>query len=208
MKKAHRAGRLLLETILKEKGLPAEVGVDERFGFIYLQNRRSVYVNIAHTREGVVAGVAPAPIGIDIEAQDRKNVNTHKRIAEPEEIKEVEERYSSQSHFVHPHLILWVAKEAVAKASGLGIRYDLKQCRIYWHHVIASQKHNAIFPVGEWPKEAPYHLNSPGVVIKAFKDYIVGVCTEAPLLEAEINFLDRTDRIFHEQADIGERLTL
>ena len=79
--------------------------------------------SVANTRKGVVATVAPGPVGVDLESMDRP------RVAPVEEFADEEERAHVADWDTEATLRLWTAKEAVLKKAGCGIA-ELRECRL------------------------------------------------------------------------------
>ncbi len=84
------------------------------------------HVSWAHTVDCVVVGVSRLPLGVDIEAADRCVLKVLDRIASEEERIRTRAIKSHDGQPVPQGLALWCGKEAMAKATGLGMKWGLK----------------------------------------------------------------------------------
>ncbi|MDJ0818842.1 MAG: 4'-phosphopantetheinyl transferase superfamily protein [Desulfobacterales bacterium] len=87
------------------------------------------YWSISHKTHYVCGVVAPQPIGIDIERIREFSEGVFKKTASEDEWSLADMKTNSLMSFFR----FWTAKEAVLKATGIGIR-DLLRCRVY--HII------------------------------------------------------------------------
>ncbi|MFZ1685776.1 MAG: 4'-phosphopantetheinyl transferase superfamily protein [Flavobacteriales bacterium] len=87
-----------------------------------------LHFNFSDTKDAVLLAIAHQELGVDIESMSRR-VN-HERVAEhyftPEEITDINASPDRKRRF----LDFWTRKEAVLKASGVGIMDDLRALRV------------------------------------------------------------------------------
>jgi len=87
-----------------------------------------VHFNFSDTKDAVIIGIANSELGVDIETMSRRV--DHLSVAEhyftPEEIAVIASSADGKRQF----LDFWTRKEAVLKASGVGIMDDLKILRV------------------------------------------------------------------------------
>lgn len=83
----------------------------------------AVHFNLSHSGDLAAIAVAPRPVGVDVEA--RRKIHRVTELAEsrfaPGELARVMTAADPQDEF----LKIWTAKEAVVKATGLGLTLDL-----------------------------------------------------------------------------------
>lgn len=96
-----------------------------------IMNGTDLHFNFSDTKDAVLIGIGPEELGVDLETMDRRV--DHERVAEhyftPEEVKEIQ---GSAVNVDQKRMFLdfWTRKEAVLKASGVGIMDDLKVLRV------------------------------------------------------------------------------
>lgn len=99
-------------------GKPSMAGVDFHFNF-------------SDTKDAVLIGIGPEELGVDLETMERRV--DHERVAEhyftPQEVREIDEARDDALR-KRRFLEFWTRKEAVLKASGVGIMDDLKVLRV------------------------------------------------------------------------------
>lgn len=108
---AHRSGIEMVGPEKDEKGVPLPSG--------------GHYWSISHKKRYVCGVVAPQPIGIDIERIRDFSKGVFRKTASGKEWALAEMETASLMTFFR----FWTAKEAVLKATGIGIR-DLLKCRV------------------------------------------------------------------------------
>lgn len=114
----HRAGRLLLERLYREKtgGDLPPIRLTAR-GKPYFEDS-PFHFSITHTDRHAFCVLSHAPVGIDAEELDRPvRFSLAGRIFSPAELR----RFSAAADPHRAFLSLWVLKEAAAKCSGLGL---------------------------------------------------------------------------------------
>lgn len=115
----HAAGRALLADMYREKtgeALP-EMLVTDR-GKPYFADG-SLHFSISHTKRRVFCVLSENPVGIDAEETDR---DIDLRLAEKILSENEKRRYHAATDERRTLLRFWVLKEALAKASGEGLR--------------------------------------------------------------------------------------
>jgi len=104
------------------------------FGKPFLEGH-PIHFNLSDTKDAVVVGLSLEHIGMDIETMNRRT--DHKSVAEhyftPREVKSIAEAVNGKRRFLE----LWTRKEAVLKASGVGIMDDL-------HSLEVGEAHNTM----------------------------------------------------------------
>jgi phosphopantetheinyl transferase len=124
-------GRKALDALLQKHQLDLTLDFNQEYGFPFLKDSngrvsKSFFCSISHTEGAAVAVLSCSPVGIDIEKKNRSVQRVLKRIAAPDEIKNLSEStYALKSHLLDPSLLLWTGKEALSKAIGVGLRKGL-----------------------------------------------------------------------------------
>ncbi|MDP2312963.1 MAG: 4'-phosphopantetheinyl transferase superfamily protein [Pseudomonadota bacterium] len=98
-------------------------------GAPFLPEHPEVWVSLAHAPGCVAAAVSTAgPVGIDVEPNAPRfdPAELHARVLHPDERSEVTRHADPVRRFFE----LWTAKEAVAKALGLGLAIDFRRLRV------------------------------------------------------------------------------
>lgn len=83
-------------------------------------------VSWGHTHHCAVVGVSTLPFGVDVEAMDRSVSKVLNRIASPKEVSRTQKIHCQDGQPAPSGLALWCGKEAMAKATGLGMKWGLK----------------------------------------------------------------------------------
>ena len=115
----HHAGRQLLrQMFLAHYGCePPAIAIAPQ-GKPYFPGS-SVHFSISHTRDRVFCVLAPHPVGIDAERQDRAiDLRLAQKILSPTELL----RYEAAADKREALLRLWVLKEAAVKCTGQGLQ--------------------------------------------------------------------------------------
>ncbi len=142
---AQRSGVELGELEKDEKGAPLPAG--------------GQYWSISHKTRYVCGVVAPQPIGIDIERVRDFTEGLFKKTASEEEWALTDMKMNSLMSFCR----FWTAKEAVLKASGIGIR-DLRKCTVY--HVIDGRHLKIQYGGKEWLIEHFFYKDHVASIVK------------------------------------------
>lgn len=131
------------EVLSAVSGVPAE-----RIGFTRgpfgkpRMDGADLHFNFSDTKDAVLIGIGPEELGVDLETMERRV--DHERVAEhyftPEEVQEIQDprpksegpdAASEQDDLGKRRFLeFWTRKEAVLKASGVGIMDDLKVLRV------------------------------------------------------------------------------
>lgn len=108
-KRRSLGAELLLMYALKKHGIihPIEFETDN-YGKPYLKNCDKIKFNLSHSGDVAVCAVSTKAVGVDIEKSNR--------ISE-----QIADRYFSAEEKKQPFAYIWTRKEALAKASGIGI---------------------------------------------------------------------------------------
>lgn len=119
-----------------------------------------IHWSISHKTRYVCGVVAPSPIGIDIERVRNFSAGVYQKTATDEEWALAD----MQTDAVLAFFRYWTAKEAVLKATGIGIR-DLLKCRV--HH-IADDRHLQIRYDGQdWLIEHFFFTDHVASIVKS-----------------------------------------
>jgi phosphopantetheinyl transferase len=161
------AGRAALAIALARLKIKGVVEPDPELGYLSLRPRQGLFVNISHTTGIAVAVVAGHPVGVDVEAVARDTSRVMQRVSSPAELAAIRGRRFSQ---VPGGVALWSAKEAVSKATGLGIKFGMQ-------HFVVSLAEPSPHPVAIGVR-GPLTLHQPAVVLHRHADFVVAVCSE------------------------------
>jgi 4'-phosphopantetheinyl transferase EntD len=178
--RAYWAGRATLAVALNRLGLEAFVSPDPNYGYLRAVDSHGneipkIFLNVSHTESIVAAVLSPFPVGVDIELASRDASRVVSRVASSEEISKAELGvYATNGKVLNPNIALWSAKEAAAKAVGLGMKFGLQNFEIHFSR-------DDIYRVKN-DRKGPLELRCPALVIESFDPYIISVCSEAELL--------------------------
>ncbi len=174
------SGRVVMTRIAKSCGWRGELRMHAENGYPEFfsdeaATEPSGFVSWAHSRGFAVASVAPQAVGIDTESLARPVEAVLDRIASAKEIKPLRKLgVVVQGGAVPLALALWTAKEAAAKATGLGMRWGLA------NFVLLPEVD------GSWPVRivhpGPRHLTEPVVRFGVREGHLVAICSERALL--------------------------
>lgn len=126
--------RFLLKQLLGAFSLSAEWSKNAEYGFPELRDPETKnllpwQVSWSHTERFAVAALSRFSVGIDAEPFSRSVEKILNRVASSEEVQAFcPPRFGDRE--VDPPLALWCAKEAAAKATGLGMRWGLKNFEV------------------------------------------------------------------------------
>lgn len=115
----HEAGRQLLARLYRaETGADCPPVLTTPRGKPYFEDS-PLHFSITHTKNHAFCVLAPHPVGIDAEEQDRNiNLRLADKILSPPEKAHLEKAPDKRAALLR----LWVLKEAAAKCSGEGLR--------------------------------------------------------------------------------------
>jgi len=177
------ASRVTVLKMLRARAVKASLKMHAVHGYPELESPSEsegpLQVSWAHTRGFVVAALCSETVGVDTEPLDRPMGSVSLRIANAQERLLVENLFVDGVP-VSSALALWCAKEAAAKASGLGMRWGLKNFELRP-------------PTdGVWPliihQPGPRALRDPAVRFSVQEEFLVAVCAERALLLAPLTF--------------------
>jgi phosphopantetheinyl transferase (holo-ACP synthase) len=178
--RSYWAGRSAVAIAFKRLGVKGWVQANAEYGYLEGVNERgealpNLYLNLSHTESIVALALAPYPVGVDIELADRDASRVIKRVANHIERQIAGDGvFATNGKLINPDIALWSAKEAAAKAVGLGMKFGLNCFEIRFLK-------NDTYRV-ESSKRGPLVLSSPTLVIESFDPYIVSVCSESEIM--------------------------
>jgi phosphopantetheinyl transferase len=132
------------------------------------------FVSWAHTHKCVVAGVSREPVGVDVEAASRSVSKVLKRIASEEEISRTREIRSHDGQPIPAELAIWCGKEAMAKATGLGMKWGLKNFEF-------TSEHRGVWLI-KTDKEGPRKVSTAAVSLFLREGWLVAFAGTQPQL--------------------------
>jgi len=176
------AARVLLTRLIDHLNLSVFLQMNSAFGYPELyflsdQSPASFVVSWSHTGDTLVLLGSTASVGVDIERFDRNVDKVLDRVCAPGEW----ERFAASpprvnGRAVSPGVALWCAKEAVAKACGLGMRWGLKNFELL-------PRDGELWPV-RIHKPGPRVLQDPAVRFESREGCLMALCSErAQLLQ-------------------------
>jgi len=125
-------GHYLLRSVLADRiGAEAHslVFSRHRFGKPYLADFPQIEFNFSDTKDGILIGISSgAPIGVDIETLQREV--DHSGVADNYFMNEEIEELARSSDPKRLFLEFWTKKEAILKASGVGIMEDVRVLQV------------------------------------------------------------------------------
>lgn len=173
--RSHWAGRIVLKHLLESQKIRSGVQVNAEFGYLF---SNQCHVSIAHTEEVAVAAISHAPVGIDLEKKNRPVRAVLKKLVTAEELDRFHSgRWVNTTGIVEPELFLWVGKEAVLKASGLGLSGGLNRVQIQWDQ-------GTPFPVVQ-DLSGPLPLKNPHLHFFSDSDCLIAICYQNTQLNAQ-----------------------
>ncbi len=179
-RQSYFGARAALATLVGPLGLEEPVLNNEVFGFPTLGSGPTLpaYISLAHTQGAAMAAMAPTPIGVDIELKNRDASKTVRRIFNSEEAE-------SFARLGLAPVYAWVAKEAVSKALGLGMKFGMAAFCVDWNS-------EGVFTVRvDVPHhQAPFSFSSLGVRLVERGAYLIGVAGEMEQLASEPTIFD------------------
>lgn len=176
------AARFSLFTLLQQLGSSAKLVMHPVHGYPELQESNpktnsNLFTSWSHSDDFVAVVVGKSPVGVDVEPVNRSVEKVRERIATDEEFAKFETNpLVIEGQAIPTSLALWCAKEAVAKASGLGMRWGLKNFELQW-------REGEIWPV-TITQHGPRALKDPAIRYSLREGFLVAVCgSRAELLE-------------------------
>lgn len=180
------AGRYVLASLLDKLGVKATVDVDGSYGFLRLKDPyhnsifEKYYITLSHTNVLAVCALGCRPIGIDVEEMGR-SINSLEKLFSIEEVNSAEKFIDSCcKQVLSPFLVLWIAKEAFVKATGLGIRNGFSEIKICYEEkpFLSLMSTNS----------GPFKLYNASVLIYEYDSHIVAICSEKEYLQLGVRF--------------------
>jgi hypothetical protein len=180
---SYLAGRAALAAIFESRGLPAWVTADSEFGYLKVVSQTAhpigdIYANVSHTKGIAVAVVMPHPVGIDIEATSRSAARVMERMSSDRERTGLPVSVALPGGDVPSGILLWSAKEAVSKATGLGIKFGL-------HHFIVDVRGPRPFPV-DLQITGPLGVTDPAVLAFRRDNWVITICSSRSVLNRDL----------------------
>jgi len=173
--RSHWAGRIVLKHLLESQKIKDSIQVNAEFGYPFTHQ---CHVSIAHTEKVAVAAISNAPVGIDLEKKTRPVRAVLEKLVTTEELDRFHSgRWVDTHGIVEPELYLWVGKEAVMKASGLGLSGGLKRVHIQWNQ-------GAPFPIVQ-DLSGPLPLKNPQLHFFSVGDCVIAICYQTTELNAQ-----------------------
>ncbi len=173
------AGRYLLASLLKKLNIKAIIDIDSQYGFLRLKGIDSniiekYFISLAHSNGFAVCALGQKPVGVDIESLSRQ-VRIPESFFSSDEIKQARKFIEfSLNKNSSPFLVVWTAKEAFVKATGLGIRKGFYDLRIIYNQGSFINFINL--------PETPLKINRPVVTFREFDGNIISICSEEEYL--------------------------
>ncbi len=182
-KSHHAAGREALRRALESQGIKAEVSPDAEHGYLNLTQGNmpmvGLFANVSHTGGLAVGAISPAAVGVDVEALSRDPGRALERQMSEEDRRNLEKLPKLSDPRLSGALLLWTAKEAFAKALGLGMQAGMPRLQI---DILGPLPYRARTEV-----KGHHPLKDPRIHWEIRGDFLVTVCTEAAVLAAGIN---------------------
>ena len=185
VRREHLAGQIATAALLKAVGHEnTHVEYDPQFGFPrVVPSDPRLHLSITHTNNLAVAVLAPSPVGVDVEKVGRPVATALTTATTPSEhAQAVGTQLAVPGGNIPGTVALWVAKEALSKAIGIGGRKGF----VGFH--IPLQTPLPLTPLGKYP-EGPMSLQEPGISLLRWQDYGIGVASELPLLKQGVDRL-------------------
>lgn len=168
---------LLRETLGRYLGLSAKdlVLLRGEFGKPYLEGH-PIHFNLSDTKDAVLVALSKHPIGVDIETMQRRvdHLAVSEHYFTPEEVEAIALSSDTKRRFLE----YWTRKEAVLKASGVGIMDDLKVLRVDGGVNRMTIQHEAFMALAA----EEYHVHT----WMLGTDHVISVASERELAEVRI----------------------
>lgn len=174
--RSYWAGRAAISIAFKRLGIQGFVQPEPNYGYLQVIDHKEailpdLYVNLSHTQNIVAVVLSPCPVGVDIELATRDASRVVNRVANDFERNLAKQGvFATNGKSLNPNIALWSAKEAAAKAVGLGMKFGLNCFEIHFSK-------DDVYRV-KTTRVGPLNLKSPTLVIESFDPYIISVCSE------------------------------
>lgn len=167
--KSYLAGRCAIKVLFLESNATHLISPHPFYGFLEVvspngKRVENCFVNVSHTDEVSVAVLSKTSVGIDIEKKSRSAAKVLARVATQRERTWAAKIPGRDIH-------LWSAKEAAAKAYGLGMKFGLKAFEIL------PNASDVLYEV-KTELETPLIVKDPVILQEQWEDYILSFCSE------------------------------
>lgn len=175
--------RQCLAAIQSNYSVSGTLNFDSDWGFPFFElstaeskNPRNLFASLSHTDDAAAAAIGSFPSGIDVEINSRSIERVVDRLCSPDETELLRSPPIGDCGTELGPIWVWTAKEAIAKATGLGMRKGLKVFQL-----LPAKK--------TWPMpvrilaETPIAMKSPAIVSRRFGEYVISICSEQNSLE-------------------------
>ena len=170
VERQHWASRAALSSLLTDES--ALLVRNHEYGFYSIRSKDTcLYTSFSHTQTLAAAAVSLGPIGIDLEPCSRDAAAVLTRICHKEELLFAGGDCCVDAHTISNALMIWTGKEAMAKASGLGMRYGLKNFELH--------PAKAPFSKGRIHRNGPIQLRRPSLEYFVYQGHLLAVCLES-----------------------------
>jgi phosphopantetheinyl transferase (holo-ACP synthase) len=175
----HRAGRNAARLCLEKAGISGSIVPHPKRGYLELRTGSGglvpgAYLNISHTSGLAVAALSPHPVGVDVEKLSRDPSRALERFLSESDRGNLQ-AFRSPDPRVSGALLLWTAKEAFAKALGLGIQAGLSRLEV---DLLGPRPYRAASSV-----RGEMELREPAIHWEIREEFLVALCTEASVLK-------------------------
>lgn len=181
-KKSYWAARYAASFLMQQVGIVSKISHDKSFGFPLFLNAKgeidaSNLISLAHTGDLAAVAISQSPIGIDVEKIDRNAKNVIERVlssAEKKTYAGFPEKIKIQGKLIEKSLLFWVMKEAIAKATGLGMTKGLEVFEV-------GKPDENFYPISI-KTATPLNIKNPICFPFIVDNYLFSICAEKELL--------------------------
>ncbi len=179
VKSHHDAGRKALRLALANRGIVGTVTANPELGYLQLTQSDTspipgIFINVSHTDGLAVGALSPAPVGVDVEATGRDPSKALERLMSERDRENLAKFPKPLDARLSPALILWTAKEAFAKAMGVGMKIGMPDLEIDFWGPLPYQARTS--------KAGHFKLQNPCIHWEIRGNFLVTLCTEAAVL--------------------------
>ena len=171
---AHYAGRCALGFLLHRVVPGGRIGRNDAWGYLELFDSKSQLLpnwrgNISHTEGIAVAVIGPNNVGIDVERVERSAEKVIRRVSSQQERDAAAEKKKRDPSFPG-NIALWSAKEAAAKAIGIGMNFGLQRFQIQ----LTSKPPFEV----KTDLRGPLRVENLAVRFEIYDDFLISICSE------------------------------